>query len=265
VHKHGKEERNMKNFKTKLLALVLVLATALGSAPLAVQAAVSAPSEATYYLTSKDDTSYGNIYISGLSKSSKVTKIKSSKKSVATLNSYQKSTYSNSSTTKYLDSNEADYTSSYKEYSANIGFFLNKAGTSDITYTIGKKSYTTKITVKDYTNPLKTVEISGLKNGKSSNLKGLVDSSAYASPLSLKSEQKDAKIKLATEKNWKITYAELFDNETSTALEMYNYSTGLSSVTLRPGTLNKGGNYSLYIYMYNEEDGGTLNITYSIN
>jgi hypothetical protein len=255
----------MKNFKTKLLALVLVLATALSSAPLAVQAAVSAPTDATYYLTSKDGGFYESIYIDGLSKSSKVTKIKSSDKSVVTLDSYQKSSYSGSSTTTYLNSDSEGYSNSYKDYSANIGFILNKAGTSDITYTIGKKSYTTTITVKDYTNPLKTVEISGLKNGKSSNLKGLVDSSASASALNLKSDQKEAKVKLAAKKGWKIVSAELYDNDTNTSAQVFNYAGGLSSVTLRPGTLKKDGNYQLYIYLYHEEDGGSLNITYTIN
>jgi hypothetical protein len=265
VHKHGKEERDMNNFKTKLLALVLVLATALGSAPLAVQAAVSAPTDVTYYLTSKDGGSYETIYIDGLSKSSKVSKIKSSDKSVVTLDSYQKSSYTGSSTTTYLNSESEGYSNSYKDYSAYIGFILNKAGTTDITYTIGKKSYTTTITVKDYTNPLKTVEISGLKNGKSSNLKGLVDSSSTASALNLKSDQKNAKIKLAAKKGWKIVSAELHDNDTSTSVQMFNYAGGLSSVTLLSGTLKKDESYQLYIYLYHEEDGGSMYITYTIN
>jgi hypothetical protein len=253
----------MKNFKTKLLALVLVLATALSSAPLAVQAAVSAPTEATYYLSSKTDTSYGSIYLSGLSKSSEVTKIKSSKKSVVTLDYYEKDSYVNSYTNESLNSNDKS-SSSYKNYSATIGFFMNKTGTSDITYTIGKKSYTTKVTVKKYTNPLETVEISGLKKGKSSNLKGLVDSSANASTLNLKSDQKDAKINLAVKKGWKIRNVYLNDNDYTFSQSIYS-SKGLSSVTLNPGTLKKNVGYTLGIYMYNEEDGGELSIYYYIN
>jgi hypothetical protein len=255
----------MKKFKTKLLALVLVLATALSSAPLAVQAAVNAPTDATYYLTSKDGGSYESIFINGLSKSSEISKIKSSDKSVVTLDSYQKYSYTDSSTTTYLNSESEGYSNSETGYTAYIGFILNKAGTTDITYTIGKKNYTTTITVKDYTNPLKTVEISGLKNGKSSNLKGLVDSSSTASALKLKSDQKNTKIKLAAKKGWKIVSAELHDNDTSTSVQMFNYAGGLSSGTLLAGTLKKDESYQLYIYLYHEEDGGSMNITYTIN
>jgi hypothetical protein len=263
---HRKEERNMKNFKTKLLALILVFATAFGSVPLAAQAAVSAPSDEIYYLSSKNGTAYGSIYISGLSKSSEVTKIKSSKKSVVALDYVEKSSYTSSSVTKNLgQDSSSESTSGSKSYSAYIGFNILKAGTSDITYTVGKKSYTTKITVKKYTNPLKTVEISGLKNGKKSNLSGMVDKSSSASALDLKSDQKNAKIKIEAKKGWKISYAEIYDNEASTVVETSNWSKGLSSVTLRPGTLKKDGNYSVYISMFNEEDGGSLYITYSIN
>jgi hypothetical protein len=253
----------MKNFKTKLLALVLVLATALSSAPLAVQAAVSAPTEATYYLSSKTDTSYGSIYLSGLSKSSEVTKIKSSKKSVVTLDYYEKGSYVNSYTHESLSSDE-NSSSSYNDYYATIGFFMNKTGTSDITYTIGKKSYTTKVTVKKYTNPLETVEISGLKNGKSSNLKGLVDSDHTASGLKLKSDQKDATVNLVAKKGWKISYVDLYDSDYNFS-ESISSSEGLSSVTLNPGTLKKDVTYTLWINVYNEENGGSITILYGIN
>jgi hypothetical protein len=264
---HGKEERDMNNFKTKLLALALVLATALSSAPLAVQAAVSVPSDEIYYLTSKskDDTSYCYIYIDGLSKSSEVTKMKSSKESVVSLDSYQKYSYVSTTSYNYMNSEEENSSYTNKSYSASIGFAVNKAGTSDITYTIGKKSYTTKVTVKDYTNPLKTVEISGLKNGKSTNLKGLVDSSAYASGLKLKSDQKDAKIKFAAKKGWMITSAYVIDNDGYDVLESISYSRGISSVTLNPGTLKKDGTYQTYVDLYNVENGGTLNVCFFIN
>jgi hypothetical protein len=261
---HRKEERNMKNFKTKLLALILVFATAFGSVPLTAQAAVDAPSEETYYLTS-DEAYYTSFYIGGLSKSSKVTNVKSSNESVVTLNYYQKSSSASSNTTKYFNSDEEDSTNSYKDYSAYIGIILNKEGSSNITYTIGKKKYTTKITVKKYTNPLKTVEISGLKNGKKSNLSGLVDKSSSASGLTLKSDQKNATIKVAVKKGWKINYVELYDEVEVTALQLYNYAAGLSSVTLHPGTLKKDGAYSFYVGMYNEENGGYFYISYAIN
>lgn len=255
----------MKNFKTKLLALMLVFATAFGSVPQTVQAAVSTPTELVYYLSGKNYTMSSSFNINGLSKSSKITKLKSSKKSVITLNSYTISGNTSTGTTKFLSSNEKDSSWSDKSYNAYVQFTANKAGTSNITYKIGKKSYTTKITVKEYTNPLKTVEISGLKDGKKTNLKGLVDDESYASALTLKSTQKDAKIKLATKKGWKISYATLNDNSTINGYEVYNWAKGLSSVTLRPGTLKKGVIYTLSISLYNEKNGGYLYITYNIN
>jgi hypothetical protein len=246
------------------LALVLVLATALGSAPLAVQAAVSAPSDATYYLISKskEPVPYYSIYISDLSKNSEITNIKSSKKSVVGLDSYEKS--SSVYTYESLSSDEESSSGTDSYYSASIGFIAYKAGTSNITYTIGKKSYTTKVTVKKYTNPLETVEISGLKNGKSSNLKGLVDSDHTASGLKLKSDQKDATVNLVAKKGWKISYVDLYDSDYNFS-ESISSSEGLSSVTLNPGTLKKDVTYTLWINVYNEENGGSITILYGIN
>jgi hypothetical protein len=266
VHKHGKEERDMNNFKTKLLALVLVLATALGSAPLAVQAAVSAPSNLTFYMDSKskDMTTFSYIYIYDLSKNSEITNIKSSKKSVVGLESYRKSSYVSTYSVESLSSDEEPYSSNDESYSATIEMTLYKAGTSNITYTIGKKNYTTKVTVKNYTNPLETVEISGLKNGKSSNLKGLVDSASSASGLKLKSAQKDAKINLAAKKGWKISSVTLYEGDYNFSESIYSED-GVSSVTMNPGTLKKDANYTLWINVYNEENGGELTILYLIN
>jgi hypothetical protein len=263
---HGKEERNMKNFKTKLLAMILVFATVFGSVPQTVQADdIYADSDQVCYLSGKNSTKQATIGVYHLSKNSKVTNIKSSKKSVVKLSSCTLYSFISSGNTTYLDSDAENSSWNDPYYYAEIAYTAKKAGTSKITCKVGKKSFTTKITVKNYTNPLKTVKISGLKDGKDTNLKGLVDSDSTASALTLGSTQKDATIEIATKKGWAITSAELYDNNTSTTYSAGNWSGQLSSVTLKPGTLKKGGNYSLSITLYNLKDYGTISVTYTIN
>jgi hypothetical protein len=251
----------MKRITKKIAALALALVTALTAVPLTAQAAVSAPTQATIYRTASSANSAGiqSFSINGLSKSDKIKNIKSSNTSVAEPYSVQ---YGSSSwSEEYLDSSTTGYSSS--DYYANIEAMLLKAGSTKISYTIGKKKYTTKVTVKNYTNPLESFEISGVKNGK--NLASLANKSTDLSSQVLTDDQKNATVTISAKSGWVITYAALSDNDNNTSYSIANYSKGLSSATLHVGTLKKTGHYYVYMNLQNKKDGGTLYLYLSIN
>ena len=81
-----------------------------------------------------------------------------------------------------------------------ILFTVKKLGTAAITYTIGDKKYQTKIQVKKYTNPVKSVTITGIKNGKSSNLVGLTNKNTNSKKIALKKTVSDPKIQVTAKK-----------------------------------------------------------------
>jgi hypothetical protein len=246
----------MKKLTKKFAAFALALVTALTAVPLTAQAAVSAPAKTTTYRTSKS-TNYPELVqftVSGLSKSDEVKKVKSSKASVATpyLIEYHSSSWS-------VEDDQTGGKDSGSNYNALIQSWIQKAGTTNISYTIGKKKYTTKVTIKNYTNPLESLKITGVQNG--TNLANLADKSTDPSPLSLSNDQEDATISISAKSGWTITYAAL---EGSTTYSVSPLNKGLSSATLRVGTLEKDSYYFVSVNLENTKDGGTLSIVYPI-
>jgi hypothetical protein len=256
----------MKKITKQITAFALALVTALTAVPLTAQAAVNAPSSVTVYQASADSNYSGfqSINIANLSKDSKITNVKSSNKSVAELYSleYDADVYSN--TTEYLSS-DAESTSRNEEYySASLTALLKKTGSTKISYTIGKKDYTTALTVKKYTNPLKTLKITGIKNGSSSNLASMVDQASHAY-VALNKNQKNASVTLEAKKGWVISYANVYAADNGTTYTVSSSESGLSSISLNIGALNKNTAYQISISMKNAKNNGTIFISYYLS
>lgn len=254
----------MKKVTKRLAVGMLALLMAFTIAPLSVFAAPKVASTQTVYRQSTKGTTWVDISVTGLSKKSTVSSVKSSQTSVLKKNyiSYNSNTYSHK--TSYYDKNIKGYSSSNSNYSAQLGFTTKKAGTSTVSFKIGSKSYKSKVTVKNYTNPIKTAYIVGIKNGSSTNLASMLKSQNNAN-LKLKSNAPSEDIKIQANSGWKIRSINMYDDETGTSYYIDNYNKGLSKVSFNVETLKKNQSASLYITMYNTKTNGTIECCYNIN
>lgn len=201
----------MKSIKKRItsLGIALILAMTLFSAA-AVEAAISAPKSITVYQSDKSTQSSITFSVSGLSAKQSIAKssIKSSNKTVAAPSYLDH--YTNNYKTEYFNGQKA-YSGSYKN--ADLSFTSKKTGTSTISYKIGSKTYKTKVIVKKYVNPLKSINLFGIKNGKTTNLAGLLKSANNAS-VKLNATKKKQTIKAAAASGWKIRSLSLYDYKT---------------------------------------------------
>lgn len=257
----------MKNIMKKFMGVILSLTLALTVIPAAAaEAAPSVPASQTVYKTSATQSStYGYIYIQNLSKSSKITKssVKSSNTKVLKPSMLTHSNYGNSSTHAYFNG-QKDSKYSYNNYSAEIGLQLLKKGTSTVSFKIGSKTYKTKVTVQNYTNPIKSITITGIKSGSSTNLVNLTKKSSNAS-LKLTKTNKNVQLKVAAKSGWKINNIYFYDNTNMSSYYFNSYSKPVSSATLRVGTMTAKKPYRINITFVNTKNAGTITVSYDIN
>lgn len=201
---------------------------------------------------------YGNISIGGLTSTQTISKssVKTSNKNVVSLQNLSRYT----STSKYQYWN-GQKDSSSSNYSYNISLNTKATGKAKISWKIGSKTYSTNVTVLKYTNPLKSMVITGLKNGTSSNLAGLFKNTNSASG-TLAKTTKNATVKITAASGWKITNANYNSNDLYRNVSSWN---GTSSVTLHPGTMTKNSYNSVYVTLRNTKTGGTVTCSYSFH
>ena len=151
----------------------------------------------------------------------------------------------------------------YYDYSSYINLQALKAGTCKVSYTIGKKSYSTTVTVKKYVNPVKSLVVPGVKSGK--NLASAFNKNSY-NEIDLKSNGKKGNIVLKPKSGWRVI-----------SLEYRNYSDGIfrsfswgdsgttKAVLPLPKALKKNTYCGIAATLRNVKDGGTISILYDIN
>ncbi len=88
--------------------------------------------------------------------------VSSSKSSVASIYSITRD--DQESETELLDTTEASDDANTCSYS--IGLMMKKAGTTNISFTVGGTTYVTAVTVVKYSNPVKTLKIKGINKSK---------------------------------------------------------------------------------------------------
>lgn len=260
-HQFSRKENSMKNITKKLtVALALCLALVLSAVP--VLASADVPSSVTVYRTSSSGTSTTSFYIDddgdGTSFTVKGSTLKSSKTSVLEVTGVGNSSNSYNYYSVSSGSTLSDSSSSY----AYINLSLKKKGTSNVSFKIGSKKYTVKVNVKNYTNPVSSLKITGVSSGK--NLKSKFKSSASASGKLSANTSSSAKIVLKAADGWKIQNLSIYDS-TKGISQSYYSSTPKASVTLRTGKLYKSRSYSVYATLVNTSTKGEIDISYSIN
>lgn len=257
----------MKNkLTTKLLAMAVALAVATTAAPVSVEAAPVYSTEETLYRSNKSasSTSYTSISVSNLTKSQTIAKssVKSSKTSVAKPYYLEKSTSSYSYKTQFFENESWDNDYKSTNYSYYIGLQLKETGTATISFKIKGIDATqkVKVIVKQYTNPVKSMKVSGI----SSDLKSKTKSQNYTS-VKMKKTTKNATVKVTPASGWKISSAEVYDVNNQRYTRTYSYSKPMSSATLNVGTLTKNKPYNIYVTFVNSKNGATITCSYYIN
>ena len=252
----------MKQLVKKVFAAALALTVMFTMlAPVTAEAAVTYNKSQTLYRTSKSGTSYTGIQVSGLTKSQtiKKTSVKSDKTSVVKPWYLERST--SSYKTEYFSSNMTGY--SYNYYSYYIGLELKKAGTAKVSFKIGNKTYKTTIKVKNYTNPLSSVTLTGVNSGK--NIASKMNSSNYCSTLKLTKTTRNAVVKVKPKSGWKVTSINVENSQTGDTMSISNYGTkGVSNASLKVGTLTKNKRVTLRITCV-DKTGASVYMNYYIN
>ena len=219
------------------------------------------------YKSSKSKESTSSVYVS-LASGSKAFTIKRSSVKVTPGSTgadmyYFSKNYS-------VNENEYDYSTSgdwdvskWENYSYEIGLHAKNTGTAKVTYKIGKKSYTTNVKILAYTNPVKSITVTGINSGKS--FANLTKNEAYAQKdLKFKSTVKSAKVQVQAAKGWKITSLSVYDSTKGENRSYSRYSEGVNKATLFWGTLNPTNRYSISVSLRNTSNNASLYCSYSV-
>ena len=263
----------MKNVKNKILsaALAFVLAATTIS-PVTVNAAVSYEEKQTVYMTS-ESYGYTSIYVGNLGSKEKIKNVKSDNKKIVKPSSISTYTDDYTYSYEYMENSEWNSKNSSSSKYAYISCQLLKNGTATISFDVynskTKKSSTkkTKITVKAYENPAKTVEIAGIKNGSSTNLASKTKKQNSAT-LKLNSKKKNASVyvKANTAKNWKIVSASVYNETNGSTYSIENYSKPLNSVKFNNvGTINAKKYARVSVRYYNTKTKAYMYTYYYVN
>ena len=197
----------MKKFSKLMLGIVASMMVFV-SVPAMAKAAPSCPTTATTAFSSTTETSrYAGVYISNLTKKSKITDVKSSNKAVV---EFRRVKYLHaSSSTTYSDGSDG-YGSN--DYYAFIELTAKKAGTATLTYKVDGTKYTTKVVVRPYKNCVESLKVTGINSGKNIASKYSKNSYAY-----FKNSKAYSRIKIEAKAKTGCTVNSIY---------LYNYTTG---------------------------------------
>lgn len=181
----------MKNIFKKLSCALLAAAMICAITPFTASADSSfvPPKTQVSYMGAKSNYyAYGVIQLYNVPSKSSISKsnIKViSGKSVVSLESLTKDV--SSGRTEYFAKGVKAY--SYSNHTYRIGYNMLKTGTAKIQYKVGRKTYSTTVKVLPYTNPLKSLTVTGVGNlasrfSKNSSASNLRIKKLKATPLS---------------------------------------------------------------------------------
>lgn len=259
-----------------LLILVGIVYICIAS-PRIVEAKADVPENIVNYRLSKTgDLFYSTSFsISGLHKNAKIypKSLKSSKNSVITPSYFKQEAAINESKVcsyefeeKLIKYNKPDI-SKQESYTALIGYYVLDTGKATLRYKIGANTYKTAVTTLDYTNPLKTVKITGINNGK--NIATMLNNRFYADA-KLSKTQKNASIYISVKSNWVIKAVFFDDSESGKKCSITNVDNffgdeGTRNVKMNLGTLTKDKPAEVWIQLYNTKSKAYQGCYYYIN
>lgn len=233
-------------------ALVLVLAVLLPVLAMSVMA--DDGTTPVYYMSGKKATGYASVYVDDLAKGDVVKSIKSSNKAVA---KYTGITYHTGEyeTTSLNWETEQEETEKGSDYSASIQLALKKAGTAKISYKVGTKAYSTKIVVKKYANPVKSLKISGVNGGK--NIASKFKSQCWLTGVK-STKASSGKIQVKAASGWAIRSINY--SKTGYGDKHITYTTPVSSASLNMGSVAAKQNATVIIVFENKSTHGRINV-----
>lgn len=213
-----------------------------------------------FYLNGKSGGGSGELVIEGLPENQKIVRssVKSSTPAIASVGKLSYShLYEEEGRFEKLPISNAKYRGTY-----TIGINLHKAGTTKITFKIGKKTYTSTIKVLPYTNPLSRLTITGIKNGSSTNLAGKFSKNS-STQVKLPNTQKNAQISLNAASGWKIIRVYYMAEGKNRMLTSEKES---SSAVLFAGTMSAGESFrDVRVTLRNSRTGATIECSCDIN
>ena len=244
----------MKRFLKLFLCLAMVF-TMLPLGKLQAAEAIEYEKSMTVYLSStgSSDLRWDSLSIFGAGASA-VKSVKSSNTSVLEVAS---------STGSKVSYSEVDYMDGGKESSrvseyAYINFIPKKAGTSTISFKVGKKTYKTKVTVKKYTNPVASVTMEGVNKGKDFSSKS--KKAAFGITAKITTSKDLSKLKVKAAKGWELTNIHYSVEESFESISV-RCSSGCTSKTVYLGPVKKGKRAYLSLNFRNTSTNGVQDVT----
>lgn len=232
----------------KLLCTALLAALLLAVAAPAL--ALEMPKSITFYKGGGDeDSNVGRIPLTDIDVSSPITNIKSSNKSVATYGWLNR------------DVRLYDEEGSSGTFGLDGGLYINlkKAGDTTISLKTEGKTYSTKVKVVKYANPVKTFIVTSLEN---KNLKSKFAKRNYA-VYEMTAKSKAGTFKLAAASGWKIVRASWEAEDTD---DRYSVacSAGVSKLDVPVPPMKLNQNYYFRAAFKNTKTKGIVYIEYYI-
>ena len=222
----------MKRYIKNFLSLALVFAVAIVLIPSqAFASGISYNKTQTLYMDSRSGASYGTLYINDLAEGQSVNKkhVKSSNTKVAAI--YYVSKGQNSwGSESFYDETSSDVNEENENYSSGIGLKLKKAGKTTVSFKVDNKTYKSVINVKAYSNPFKSIKISGVKNGK--NIASLFNKKSNGGEATLSKTTKNASINVSMKSGWKLTSISLYESNTGSDIGVSKSDGGLGSFSV---------------------------------
>lgn len=256
-----------RTFITRLMALTLGCIMLMASAP-AVRAEATNKKQVneteTKYIcqSASKDPIIESITIDN---AKKVTGIKSSKKAVIEALDYSVDTKSQ---TKRIYNPKTGKVENKKINASTVTLYylIKKTGTATLTYTVGNTTYKRKITVKKYTNPLKSLTVTGVNGDK--NICSLLNGSNKAEGLKARTSG-NLRIAVMAGNDWRIRRIR-FSNTSDSSSSYVNRSLdakygGLVGTTLFVSGYDTKNNGALVIDLKNRKNGGTETVEVYIN
>lgn len=255
-------------FTRKLTVTLLTLALVLGCVPYTTTEVQAAPkvdkSLTTYLIPDRWNTkgiAGGYIAISGLRKSFSYDDLD---KMEDTIKCSKRNFLS-------FDGTEIEKRSTW------IGITAEKPGTATVSFKIDKKEFKTKVYVKKYTNPVRSVSITGVEKNGNTNLAKYTNRNSETPKLDLtRSTVKDPKIKITAKKDWKIDGIYYMGAISSTSEPAVNdsgsktYKKPVSKAAIgifnKTKKLEKGaGGYNISVGFINTKNNARINVRYFID
>ncbi len=145
--------------------------------------------------------------------------------------------------------------------SKRVCFTAKKAGTAKIKFKMKGKTYKCTVTVKKYTNPIKTLKVTGVNSKK--NISGKFKKKSEVS-LSLPKTKKNAKLVVQAADDWKLKSVYINKNSQSSKTKTYSGGT-TKQKTISLGTLKKSKAYGFILTFKNKKTGGELEVELDLN